>query len=57
MIDGREPESGLTLDELAHENGAYSGWFTEFPPWPETHFRVEGGVMVCGLDHSGSLLL
>ena len=33
--------------------------FTEFPPWPETHFKPlsssrKGKVMVYRLDHSGS---
>ena len=33
--------------------------YTEFSPWPETHFKPlssskRGILMVCGLDHSGS---
>ena len=33
--------------------------FTEFSPWPETHFKPlsssrRGKLTVCGLDHSGS---
>ena len=33
--------------------------FTEFSPWPETHFKPRsssrrGKLMVCGLYHSGS---